>query len=72
MKQKLTLPVAAAITVVVVGALGYFLYRQFLAEPAVDVGTPKGITAAPMKPAQIPRTKEEGMALYRGAAAGKR
>jgi hypothetical protein len=71
MKQKVSAPVAAAVTILVVGVLGLFLYNHYMSGPPIDT-TPKGSAVGSIKPAQIPHTKEEGMAMYRNMSGGKR
>jgi hypothetical protein len=67
MKQNVSTRVVVALASVVVVALGILIY--LFASPvnaaAVAAEAPRGLTAKPLRPAQIPRTKEEGMAIYR-------
>ena len=74
MKQKVSAPVAAVVSIAVAGALGFILYRHYMAGPPIE-SQPKGFSTGPTgptKPAQIPHTKEEGMALYRNMNGGKK
>lgn len=72
MKQKISAPVAVVAIVAVVGVLGLFLYNRHVAAAGPPPeSAPRGLTARPMKPFQIPRTKEEGMALYRQMSGGR-
>ncbi|MGC8666715.1 MAG: hypothetical protein ACP5VE_01180 [Chthonomonadales bacterium] len=63
MKQNISAPAAIAIAVIVLGIIGFFLWRHYFAGPFV-VDTSPGLS---MNVTHPPRTKEEGMRLYRGA-----
>lgn len=62
MKQSISAPVAIVIVVVVLSGIGFFLYKQYLA-PSGDV-KPFTPNMAPMN--EPPKTREEGMKMYRG------
>ena len=70
MKQSIPAPVAGALVVIVIGVLGFFLWKHFLAGPPTDwsVGN-----AAKMggPPANMPHSKEEGIKMFRGGQIGR-
>ena len=62
MKQQIPMPVAIAVAVVVLGGIGFFLWKQFLAPPPDE----KPFAPTMNKPVTPPKSKEEGMKMYRG------
>ena len=70
MKQSISAPIAGVLALAVVGVLGFFLYKHFLAGPPTDWSHGN---AAKMggPPANMPRSKEEGMRMFRGGQIGK-
>jgi hypothetical protein len=63
MKQQVPMPVTIAVAAVVLGGIGFFLWRQFLSPPEE-----KPFAPTMTRPAQIPKTKEEGMKMYGGGS----